>query len=487
MSKSCPVLSPIPNFPVLVPQAIDHRASQDPDRIIFTYPNPSTKQLVDVSWKEFAHQVNIGAWSIDKLIGSRRSSSDPVKVIGVLARSDAAYMVTIYALHKCGITPLLLSIRNSRAATSNLLKLTGSVAILADSYHRGEAEASSIEVGSIPVFDMAPLPGRVTEERESFPFLLRWDDECDKPAVILHTSGSTGLPKPVAWSTRFIWHQTYYPAPYVAKYIGSSMLCTLPIFHGSGLSLIRASMLWLGWKIILPDSSKPVTASSIIDICINPSTAPDIVAGAPSVIQDITSIPGGWEIMRHTKTWFFVGAPVPPHFGDELVERGVHITPNLGSTETGQMSVLEPEMRSPADWNYHEMRPDLDIILQSRGRSVESGPFELIILEKVRYHEYLLTSIHLNSSIAGWLEAWCRQYQRQRYRWICDIGLIHEASLPLHSTTARRPRRRRRRTGQWGEDPFADHRDHYRGQFVRSKCDRFWRWTRTERCTDCSS
>ncbi|KAL0961259.1 hypothetical protein HGRIS_006221 [Hohenbuehelia grisea] len=377
-NQQCLPLTKIPSFPVLVPQAIDYRAHQAPERVIISYPIPGTAKFVDVTWAEFAHAVDKAAWVYDAQLGARRSSSQPVKAVGILARSDAAYMVTVYALHKCGITPLLISTRNSHAAIVNLLKLTKAVALITDSYHLDEAKASVAEVDSIPIFDLAPLPGPITEKKKPFMFNLDYADECDNPGIILHTSGSTGLPKPVAWSTRFFWHQTYYPAEYVAKYDGSSFLSTLPMFHGSGFSLIRASLLWLGWKVIFPDPSRPVTAAAILDLCRNPAVAPDIVAGAPSVIEEIPSLPSGVDTMKGRKSWFFVGAPVPPHFGDFLVKEGVHFTPNLGSTEIGQMSVLEPEGRTPEDWNYHEIRPDLDIILKPQGDDL----FELIILAK---------------------------------------------------------------------------------------------------------
>ncbi|TFK33600.1 hypothetical protein BDQ12DRAFT_614995 [Crucibulum laeve] len=291
-------------------------------------------------------------------------------------------MVTIYALQKCGITPLLLSIRNSHAAIVNLLRVTNSVAILADSYYTDTAQAASAEFGSIPVYNLAPLPGPITEPPKPFPFSLKYADECDNPIVILHTSGSTGLPKPVAWSSRFFWNQTYYPDSYVAKYFGSSILSVLPLFHGSGVGLVRSALVWLGWRVILPDSSRPVTASAVIELCNTPGLSPDIVYGPPSVIEEIPTLPGGWDAMRGRRNWVFVGAAISPHFGDLLVEKGIHFTPGLGSTEIGQIGLHEPEGQAPEDWNYHEIRPDLNYVLESRGLTPESGPFELIVLAK---------------------------------------------------------------------------------------------------------
>ncbi|TFK36289.1 hypothetical protein BDQ12DRAFT_634344 [Crucibulum laeve] len=375
-------LSALPSGPDLLPNVIDHRSYNDAGRVCISYPLPGTSDYVDITYGDFGHAVDQQAWSFDKAIGARKSSSDPTKIVGILARSDAAYMISIYALHKCGITPMLISPRNSRAAIVNLLKLTSAVGIISDHYNKDEATASAAEVGSIAVIGIAPLPTpNPSAARKPFPFKLTWEEECDKPIIILHTSGSTGLPKPVAWSSRFVWHQGFYPPKFVSKYEGSTVLATLPLFHGSGVALTRASLLWLGWKVVFPDPTKPVSATALVEFC-QSRQAPDIVIGAPSVIEDIATLEGGLDVMRRRAFWFFVGAPVPPHFGDLLVREKIHFLSMLGSTEIGQMNVLEPEGRAPEDWNYHEIRPDLDIVLEPRGPEPNSGPYELIILAK---------------------------------------------------------------------------------------------------------
>ncbi|KIK51461.1 hypothetical protein GYMLUDRAFT_50538 [Collybiopsis luxurians FD-317 M1] len=372
-------LTQLPPQPNLIPHLIDFRVKHDAHRICMSYSLPGTPRYVNITFGDFGAAVDNAAWTFDSQIGARRKSSEPTKVVGILARSDAAYMVTIYALHKCGIVPLLISPRNSRVAIVNLLKLTKSVALISDSVNKSEAEASAAEAGSLPVFDMAPLPSPGAIKSKPFPFNLEWKTECDKPVIYLHTSGSTGLPKPVAWNSRFVMHQGFYPPNFVAKYTGCSALATLPLFHGSGVALTRASFIWLGWRVIFPDPSKPVTATALVDLCTSPSP-PDIIIGAPSVIEEISHIEGGLDIMRSRRFWFFVGAPVPPHFGDLLVQEKIHFLSMLGSTEIGQMNVLEPEGRESKDWQYHQLRPDLDIVLEPRGSQPGGGPFELVIL-----------------------------------------------------------------------------------------------------------
>ncbi|KAE9398727.1 acetyl-CoA synthetase-like protein [Gymnopus androsaceus JB14] len=371
-------LAELPSGFNLIPHLIDFRAQHDTNRTCISYPSPGTSKYIDITYGDFGHAVNNAAWDFDSKFGARRSSSEPSKVVGILARSDAAYMVTIYALHKCGIVPLLISPRNSRAAIVNLLKLTNSTAIIVDSFNRSEAEASAVELGSLPVHDIASLP-LPNASSKPFPFDLRWEDECDKPVLYLHTSGSTGLPKPVPWNSHFVMHQGYYPPNFAAKYSGSSVLATLPLFHGSGVALTRGSLIWLGWRVMFADPSKPVTANALVEFCKSPNR-PDILIGAPSVIEEIASFEGGLDVMRSLKFWFFVGAPVPPHFGSLLVKEKIHFLSMLGSTEIGQMNVLEPEGREPQDWQYHQLRPDLDIVLEPRGAQPGEGPFELIIL-----------------------------------------------------------------------------------------------------------
>ncbi|ESK96633.1 nonribosomal peptide [Moniliophthora roreri MCA 2997] len=375
-------LTPLPAGPDLLPNVIDFRSYHDASKVCVSYPQPGTANYIDITYSDFGHAVDKAAWEFHEKIGARRSSEEPTKTVGILARSDAGYMISIYALHKCGIVPLLISPRNSRAAVVNLLKLTGSVALITDSFNEAEALASAEEAGVTTVLPVAPLPVHApADKRKSFPFTMKWEEECDKPVLIMHTSGSTGLPKPVAWNSRFVWHQGYYPPKFVAKYAGSSVLATLPLFHGSGVALTRASLLWLGWRVVFSDPSRPVNASSLYDFCQSPN-ATDIVIGAPSVIEEMGTIDGGLEVMRQRKFWFFVGAPVPPHFGDLLVKQRIHFLSMLGSTEIGQMNVLEPDGRAPEDWQYHQIRPDLNIVLEPRGSEPGAGPFELVILEK---------------------------------------------------------------------------------------------------------
>lgn len=48
--------------------------------------------------------------------------------------------------------------------------------------------------------ELLPEAGSKTETVQPFPYTKSWEDAINDPFCMLHTSGSTGLPKPLAWS-----------------------------------------------------------------------------------------------------------------------------------------------------------------------------------------------------------------------------------------------------------------------------------------------
>lgn len=58
-----------------------------------------------------------------------------------------------------------------------------------------------MQVIDLPELDeLLPEAESETEKVERFPYTKRWEDAINDPFCVLHTSGSTGLPKPITWS-----------------------------------------------------------------------------------------------------------------------------------------------------------------------------------------------------------------------------------------------------------------------------------------------
>lgn len=184
--------------------------------------------------------------AVDRLAGYYSSLNLPLpcaadeipqeQVIAVLTSTAVDETLLEIALAKLGLCALLLSINNSVAAVAHLCKQTKSTHLIyGPKYEIAAREAQAvlheegIDVTIIPE-KRFPLwgPGGVRDSKiASVPARLTPEQEAKRTCVILHSSGSTGFPKPV-----FITH--YGLIANMATSLPKTGFSALPLFHGFG-------------------------------------------------------------------------------------------------------------------------------------------------------------------------------------------------------------------------------------------------------------
>lgn len=186
----------------LLPNIIDQRASKDPSKTIAAIPvssHASDLTWKDVNYHEFANAVNGAAWWIHNELGTS-SNFDTLAYIGP---NDLRYPILVLGAVKAGFQLLLISPRNSIAGHLHLFRATNTKALLVTQPLPPPVSpiVANVTIKTLPVPDLDHL---LYQQHPPFAYKASYADNWNDPLVVLHTSGTTGLPKPITWTHGFV-------------------------------------------------------------------------------------------------------------------------------------------------------------------------------------------------------------------------------------------------------------------------------------------
>ncbi|OGM48883.1 NRPS-like enzyme [Aspergillus bombycis] len=304
-------------------------------------------------------------------IPQRRSSEDPVQVVGLLGPSDFEYLITLMAISRLGHTVLLLSTRIAEDAYVSLVDATKASFLIAQDGFKAMADNVSSRTGVA----VQPVLKRDDYDNSTIGKLVLDASKFDGPTEaknvcwIIHSSGSTGHPKPI--------YQTHAGAlKNYANNFGLKGFITLPLFHAHGIScLFRAIH---SQKLIYMYNAKlPLTASYLLSTL---QGHPDIqvLYAVPYALKLLSESEQGLESLARMELVMFGGSSCPKPIGDTLVQNGTLLVSHYGTTETGQLMTSFRE-RSDLDWDY--VRPGPSLLPYIRWEERLPGIYELSVLE----------------------------------------------------------------------------------------------------------
>ena len=189
---------------------------------------------------------------------------------------------------------------------------------------------------------------------DPYPFQGTFEEAKDKTFVILHTSGSTGIPKPV-----YVPHGVFSSQDaqqlipflggkptWIDRIRGKRLYVGLPLFHAACLAKLAYSA-FTGATLVLPPTV-PMTAAVVNAVFTYANV--DCAIIAPSLVIDLYN---NREYLANTikrvRSLAYVGGTVSRAIGDDLSSK-IELITMFGATETLSHPI---ELKSDSkDWEY---------------------------------------------------------------------------------------------------------------------------------------
>jgi o-succinylbenzoate---CoA ligase len=188
--------------------------------------------------------------------------------------------------------------------------------------------------------------------------------ELDAPAILVHTSGTTTKPKPI----RLTYGNWLWSALGSAVALGvdpdERWLCTLPLSHVGGLSILLRSVIY-GTTAIVHERFE----TDRVLHALNDPQGPTIVSLVPTTLTRL--LDAGLANPPALRWALLGGAPLPPALLQRAAAAGVPVAPTYGLTEACSQVATAGV---PLFCTHIDLQPDGEIVVTGPTVSPDAGP-----------------------------------------------------------------------------------------------------------------
>ncbi|KAI1371417.1 acetyl-CoA synthetase-like protein [Hypoxylon crocopeplum] len=325
----------------LIPHVIDEIAEKDPGREAFSIPRSSNPQdgWKPVTFKEYANAINHVAQRIIETCGT--PSPGTIPTIAYIGPNDVRYIIILVSAIKAGYKAFFISPRNSQEGQLSLFENTDCRFLVFAEPQRAmvqpwlqEREMRAIEVGNIeawfPDHDVKP-----------FPYTKTFDEAEWEPCLVLHTSGSTGIPKPIILKHGLMaLNDSFRSLPDINGYtpwvrgfssIAKRHFMPMPLFHAAGMYFFVYSAIYYSTPIAFGIGNRPLSTDLVVE-CLEHADVQSAVL-PPAMLEDMSQSDEYIRALARLNLVTFGGGNLNKDAGDRLVNNGVKLSNVIGATE----------------------------------------------------------------------------------------------------------------------------------------------------------
>ena len=300
----------------MFPNLLLKRARLTPDRLALCYLGEewTFQQIYDES-TAFAERLH----SAGILPGMR---------IAVLASSNSQLVIALYGCMQLGCEIVMLNERLSDEELKYQLYDSKPDALLVDNLEKRN-------LSYIQKFSYADIHDKI---RKPFSIEAEWSK--DRTITIMYTSGTTGRPKGVRQSLENHVMNATSSALHLGVHPNDCWLCTVPLFHISGFSILMRSLFY-GMTVSLHTKfDAEIVADEIVGgIVTRMSLVAVMLERILTVLENRNQlVPSSFQSM------LVGGGPVPLSYLERAIGRNIPILQTYGMTETSsQTTTLSSE------------------------------------------------------------------------------------------------------------------------------------------------
>jgi O-succinylbenzoic acid--CoA ligase len=188
--------------------------------------------------------------------------------------------------------------------------------------------------------------------------------DLDAPAILVHTSGTTTKPKPI----RLTYGNWLWSALGSAVALGvdpdERWLCTLPLSHVGGLSILLRSAIY-GTTAIVHERFE----TDRVLHALNDPQGPTIISLVPTTLTRL--LDAGLRSPPALRWALLGGAPLPPALLQRAAAAGVPVAPTYGLTEACSQVATAGV---PLFCTHIDLQPDGEIVVTGPTVSPDAGP-----------------------------------------------------------------------------------------------------------------
>lgn len=192
--------------------------------------------------------------------------------------------------------------------------------------------------------ELAPLSHWLDAGPKKFPFHKTSEESMNDPVLSVHSSGTTGLPKPITYKNGFF---TTFDVPWpippgrrsvhnVAAVEGCQRaFCIFPMAHSGGFAMNTMRPTITSCASVMLPSTADYTRSAALTLELLKHKSVESIAATPSLLESICQLPGGLEALRKLHSIVLGGGPLRHDVAETVAANGILTTNIYGATELG--------------------------------------------------------------------------------------------------------------------------------------------------------